>query len=58
MERRVREELQKNKVSDEQLEEFNKKIRNPSGKLAYSDLKKLNSVYKRNYVNMVTQEDN
>ena len=49
--------MAKNKVNQEQIDEFANKIRKDDGKLNLSDLKKLNSVYKREYINMVVEED-
>ena len=49
--------MHKNKVDQEKIDEFNKKIRTDTGKLNLGDLKKLNSVYKREYINMVVEDD-
>ena len=37
--------------------DFNLKIREPGGKLSMGDLKGINSVYKRDYISMVVEED-
>ena len=53
----VKEQMIKNKVKQEELDEFNLKIRQDDGKLSLFDLKKLNSVYKKEYVSMVMHDD-
>lgn len=46
-----------NKATKEKIDEFNKKIRKDDGKLNVLDLKALNSVFKREYINMVMEDD-
>ena len=58
MHKMIRDELIKNKANKERIDEFNKKIRTNDGKLNLFDLKKLNSVYKREYIGMVINDDN
>ena len=47
----------KDKVTHGEIEEFRAKIRKTDGKLNLKDLRALNSVYKREYVGMVLNED-
>jgi hypothetical protein len=53
----IRDKLVENKATEEKIDEFNKKIRSDDGKLNVLDLKKLNSVYKREYIGMVMEDD-
>ena len=53
----IRDKMIENKATQEKINEFNKKIREDDGKLSLLDLKKLDSVYKREYIKMVVEKD-
>ena len=50
-------ERERKRIIEEKRAEFNLGIREDKGKLTLADLKKLNSVYKRDYIKMVVEED-
>ena len=56
-EKELAEERERKRQIEERRAEFNKSIREVGGKLTLFDLKRLNSVYKQDYVKMVTEED-
>ena len=47
-----------NKATKEKIAAFNERIHGKDGSIALKDLRNLNSVYKREYVKMVLEEDN
>ena len=56
-EKEFAEQRERKRQIEEKRAEFNKSIREVGGKLTLFDLKRLNSVYKKDYVKMVTEED-
>lgn len=56
-EKELAEERERRRIIEEKRAEFNLGIRENTGKLTLADLKKLNSVYKRDYIKMVVEED-
>jgi hypothetical protein len=50
-------QMAKDKTNQDDVDAFKLKIKQTDGKLNLADLRKLNSVYKREYVEMVIDED-
>ena len=49
--------MRQNKVTQDKIDAFNKKIHSEGGRLPLVDLRKLDSVYKKEYAKMIIEED-
>ena len=53
----IEQERIQREIKRKKLAEFNENIRKDDGKLSFSELKRLNTIYKQNYIQMIAEED-